>query len=347
MWGIRVNREISPISEEHSFVTLSDGSVFCVFRTTTGHPYCCYSRDNCRSFSIPEPMCYENGQLMKHPRAANFIWKCENGKYLYWFHNHGGTWYEDRNPVWVSGAQEYQGADGLRLKFSYPEILLFDEDIMVRMSYPDLVEDQGKYFVTETQKRYARTHEISKTILDAVWGRTLPLPPATVLTNGCPMPGIDPFLVHSSSSVDGRSEDIGSSFAFSLTVDLSDENQVLFSTMTQENKGIRVLWNAASRQIEFYMGDGRRMSMWNTDPGSLDDPGTHTVTIAVDGSARIITMFTDGNFCDGGMARQFGFGWFDRMLISAAGLSSPFVAASVKKLRWFGGFVYNAQAKYL
>ena len=41
---------------------------------------------------------FANGRLMKHPRAANFAWKCENGKYLYWFHNHGGNWYEDRNP---------------------------------------------------------------------------------------------------------------------------------------------------------------------------------------------------------------------------------------------------------
>ena len=34
---------------------------------------------------------------MKHPRAANFAWRCLNGKFLYWYHNHGGNWYEDRS----------------------------------------------------------------------------------------------------------------------------------------------------------------------------------------------------------------------------------------------------------
>ena len=30
------------------------------------------------------------GRRIKHPRAANFVRKFSNGKFLYWFHNHGG-----------------------------------------------------------------------------------------------------------------------------------------------------------------------------------------------------------------------------------------------------------------
>ena len=52
--GIRAPQDISIVSEEHSFVPLSDGSVFCVFRTTSGHPWCAYSRDRCHSFSEPQ-----------------------------------------------------------------------------------------------------------------------------------------------------------------------------------------------------------------------------------------------------------------------------------------------------
>ena len=44
---------------------------------------------------------------MKHPRAANFIWKLDNGRYVYWFHNHGGQGFDDRNPAWLCGATEY------------------------------------------------------------------------------------------------------------------------------------------------------------------------------------------------------------------------------------------------
>ena len=77
--GIRAPKEASIISEEHSFVRLSDGSVFCVFRTISGSPYCSYSRDDCHSFSSPEPLTYADGRRVKHPRAANFIWNCQNG----------------------------------------------------------------------------------------------------------------------------------------------------------------------------------------------------------------------------------------------------------------------------
>ena len=48
-------------------------------------------------------MTFADGRRVKHPRAANFVWNLRNGKYLYWFHNHADTWYEDRNPVWVAG----------------------------------------------------------------------------------------------------------------------------------------------------------------------------------------------------------------------------------------------------
>lgn len=119
--GIKVPREVSDVSEEHSFVTLSDGSIFCVFRTVSGNSYCAYSRDKGHTFTAPEKMTYADGHPMRHPRAANFIWKCQNGKYLYWYHNHGGKTYDDRNPVWLSGAVEYATADGMRLKFSQAE----------------------------------------------------------------------------------------------------------------------------------------------------------------------------------------------------------------------------------
>ena len=49
-----------------------------------------YSRDGGHTWTPPQYRRYADGRLMKHPRAANFAWKCENGKYLYWFHNHGG-----------------------------------------------------------------------------------------------------------------------------------------------------------------------------------------------------------------------------------------------------------------
>ena len=116
-------------------------------------------------------MRFANGRLMKHPRAANFAWKCQNGKYLYWFHNHGGNWYEDRNPVWLCGGVEVDTAEGRVIQWSQPEIALYDDDSFVRMSYPDLVEDAGNYYLLETQKDKARVHLLDRDLLDGLWGQ--------------------------------------------------------------------------------------------------------------------------------------------------------------------------------
>ena len=126
--GIRTPAGGGPIAEEQSFTVLSDGSFFCVFRTIDGYSAFTYSRDGGHTWDPSQYMRYADGRLMKHPRAANFVWRCENGKYLYWFHNHGGRFirthpkrrtiaYEDRNPVWLSAvskptAQREKSSDG-------------------------------------------------------------------------------------------------------------------------------------------------------------------------------------------------------------------------------------------
>src|SRR5262249_61846335 len=79
--------------------------------------------------------------------------------------------YEERNPVWLSGGVEANGPTGRVIRWSQPEIAIYDDDPMIRMSYPDLVEDGGKYFLTETQKDIARVHEIDQTLLEGMWGQ--------------------------------------------------------------------------------------------------------------------------------------------------------------------------------
>jgi len=178
--GLRTPAGGGPIAEEQSFSVLSDRSLFCVYRTIDGHSAYTYSRDGGRTWDAPQYMRYADGRLMKHPRAANFAWRCANGKFVYWFHNHGGRFirehpnrrtiaYEDRNPVWLVGGVEADSPQGRIVRWSQPEIGLFDDDPYIRMSYPDLIEDGGKYFLTETQKDVARVHEIDPALLDGMW----------------------------------------------------------------------------------------------------------------------------------------------------------------------------------
>ena len=132
-----------------------------------------YSRDHGRTWTTPEFMTYGPGaRKVKHTRAANFVWKAGNGRYLYWFHNHGGTTYgNQRNPAWLAAGHEVDTPAGKAIAWSEPEILLYDDDLTVRMSYPDYVEDGGRYFITETQKTIARVHEIPGEFLEMLWNQ--------------------------------------------------------------------------------------------------------------------------------------------------------------------------------
>ncbi|MCK5738513.1 exo-alpha-sialidase [bacterium] len=170
--GLRTPPGGGPIAGEHSYAVLSDGTFYVVYRSVDGHPVCAYSRDGGHTWTKPRYQVFADGRKMRHPRAANFIWKCRNEKYLYWFHNHGGTWYDDRNPAWLCGGVEVDSPEGKIIHWSQPEIVLYDDDPLIRMSYPDFIEENGRYFISETQKEKARIYELDPALLHALWGQS-------------------------------------------------------------------------------------------------------------------------------------------------------------------------------
>ena len=153
-----------------------------MYRTVAGYPATCYSRDRGRTWTKPDYLRYPDGRPVKNPRAANFAWACGEGRYLYWFHNNGGPavlarhgedssypYNSPRNPIWFSGGVEIDSPTGKVLQWSEPEIGLYDDDPFLRMSYPDLIIDGTKLFVTETNKQPARLHELQEDQLSGLW----------------------------------------------------------------------------------------------------------------------------------------------------------------------------------
>jgi hypothetical protein len=67
------------------------------------------------------------------------------------------------------GGIEKEGPGGKIIEWTQPEILLYDDDPLIRISYPDLVEDDGNYYITETQKDIARVHLIDEGLLEGLW----------------------------------------------------------------------------------------------------------------------------------------------------------------------------------
>ena len=356
--GLRTPPGGGPIAEEHSYTVLSDGTFYCVYRTVDGHPACAYSRDCGRTWTQPQYVRDAHGRLIKHPRAANFVWTCAVGHYLYWFHNHGGAWYEDRNPVWLCGGQEVDTPQGREIRWSQPEIVLYDDDPYVRMSYPDLVEENGRYFLTETQKDVARVHEIDPSLLGGLWAQSSH---AAVADDGLilnlsgdvpktvDMPHLPAFSARDNERSDYGTKDLRQGFSIDLWLqfDALDAGQVALDNRLESGQGLGLITTARAT-LEIVLNDGRTESRWDCDPGLLETGRNHHVVVVVDGGPKIITFVVDGKLCNGGEYRQFGWGRFNPNLRDvAAGKTlriAPRMNGTVSSLRIYNRYLRTSEA---
>jgi len=324
--GLRTPLGGGPIAEEQSYSVLSDGSFYCVYRTVDGHPVYTYSLDNGHTWTESKYKQYADGRLMKHPRAANFAWKCSNGKYLYWFHNHGGRDYEDRNPVWLCGGVEVNTPEGKVIQWSQPEIILYDDDPYIRMSYPDLVEENGQYYFTETQKNVAHVHKLDPGLLEGLWNQfdntsvttkelVLVLPKDGIMPDETDMPELPKFCVRDSKRLDYGTKNLCKGFTIDMWIrfDSLDAGQIVLDSRTENEQGI-CLQTTSHKTVEIVLNDGRTANHWDCDPDMLKPGKLHHVAVIVDGGPKIITFIVDGMLCDGGEYRQFGWGRFNRNL---------------------------------
>lgn len=162
-----------PIASEPNLTSLSDGSLFCTYRTVAGHPCHAYSRDDGKTWTPSAFMTYgPQGKLVDHPRAANFVRKLSAGpyagRYIYWFHNNSIPGWDGRNPAYLLGGLEVDTADGKQIQWGDPVAVLYDQNRKTRISYPDFIWDDGLY-ITETQKSIARVHHIPDDLVRSLW----------------------------------------------------------------------------------------------------------------------------------------------------------------------------------
>ncbi len=353
------------VAEEQSVTKLSDGSLFCVYRTVDGWPACAYSRDGGHTWTDPQYLTWEpGGRRVKHPRAANFIWRLSSGEFLYWFHNHGGSparerddWnpYNDRNPAWLMAAREVPGPDGPLLKFSQPEILLYHDDPRVRMSYPDLVEEpDGSLFITETQKTVARVHDVPSGIVDGLlrqWDNAeitrdgLLLELTGDLPETVEMPKLPEFTARDGAGADYGTKRLRTGFTLDLRLRLEDltPGQVLLDSRDESGQGIALVTSQRGT-VELVMRDRWSECRWDTDPGAVQAGEETHVTAIVDGGPAIISFVVDGVLCDGGEQRQFGWGRFTPHLYDLTGGPNLRIAEQVRALRIYDRALRTSEA---
>lgn len=350
--GLRAPAGGGRISEEQTIVELSDGSLYSVYRTIDGYPASAYSRDGGHTWTPPAYASYTpGGKKIKHPRAANFVWKCANGNYLYWYHNHGGAkfiankseWlpYADRNPAWITGGVEKDGY----IHWSEPEVLLYDRDLGSRMSYPDLVEDGGEYFVTETQKTIARVHHVNKSLIEGLWAQAANKKAAadgiiyeSAVKKNETLPAsvkLPPLHMHP-GQWGGR--DFFGGFSIELVIGASSKSGVILDTRDGSGRGT-MLTLTDRGTVSIFLSDGRNESSWESDAALLSPGKKHHVTVIVDGGPDIIMFVVNGALCDGGEERQFGWGRFHPGMTDTAGAAMrllPEGNAAVEHMRIYG-----------
>ncbi|MFA5629747.1 MAG: sialidase family protein [Dehalococcoidales bacterium] len=313
--GIRAPEGGGPIAEEHSFAVLSDGSFFCVYRTVSGYSACTYSRDDGHTWSAPDYMRYPDGRKIKNSRSATFIWKLSGKRYFYWFNNHSGTSYADRNPIWCLGAYEIDSPAGKKLEFSQPEILLYADDITRRMSYPDLMElEDGSLLLSETEKETARMHRIPCGFIKNLFSEW-----EKIEIKITPMPPDEPLPVFFDREggwerISGK--DTGRGFSIEIYI-AENASGVLLDNRTKAGRGFSVQLTE-KKHLEIILNDGRSELHWASSFALNVSQVNHAV-IVLDGGPKTISMIINGQFDDGGMERQFGFGLFHKFFQSPAG----------------------------
>lgn len=333
--GVRAP-EFGSVQEEHNLVGLSDGSLYCIYRTTTGYPCHVYSRDGGKTWTRPEHATYSpGGRRIKQCRACPRLWKTGSGKYLLWFHNHSGKDFLGRNPAWVTGGIEKDG----RIHWSQPEILLWDPDPKTRMSYPDLIEQDGRCWVTETQKEIARVHEVDPSLFEGLWNQGQA---ARVTRRGLLFEEAPARPSGDARHIRLEKLDEGAGFTIDVWLQLSDlsPGQVILDGRSNGGSGVRLaITPAGTIGLELNEGEKSR-SAWDTDPGIVKGGRLHHVVAIVEGGPRIIMFVVDGVLCDGGESRQYGWGRIDPSLTDVGGplplQVAPSLNGTIKSLRIYG-----------
>lgn len=369
--GLRTPVGGGRVAEEQSLVSLSDGSLYCVYRTIDGWPTGAYSADGGRTWTAPAYKTYApGGRRVKHPRAANFAWNCSNGKFLYWFHNHGGRFigalgaagkdgrspYDDRNPAWLMAGREVDTPQGRRIEWSQPEILLYDDDPYIRMSYPDLVEEDGVFYITETQKNIGRLHAIPGALVEGLFnqwdnaavctnGVVLNLPGGKPIPAEAAMPKLPALNARDNKRPDHGCKDLRAGFSLDLWVQMDSltAGQALLDSRDETGAGILVA-TTAEGTIGITLNDGRSECAWDCDRGAIRAGKPQHVVVTVDGGPKVITFVVDGILCDGGDERQFGWGRYSPNLRTPNGSPTLKIAPAVRGLRLYNRALRTSEA---
>jgi hypothetical protein len=330
------------VQEEQNLEVLSDGTLYMVLRTEIGIVATTLSRDRGATWTTPQALAYPDGRAVKNPRACPKIWKASNGNFVLWFHNNGAPGWGNsavRNPVWLTGGVEVDTLDGKTIRWAEPEILLYSADPTLRgMSYPDFVEQDGRYWVTETEKVVARVHEIDPALLEGLWAQH---ERASVSREGLVYESDAALSPGNRWQIPALPSLRNGGFTLELWLEVADTGiaQSILTSEGQRHRGFQIA-TAPYGAVRISLSDARhrhwldvvdgaldgqpgpgqqirsmRAWTWESDRGVLKPGMRHHLVFIVDGLAKIVSIVANGRLCDGGADRIQGWSrlnpWMD------------------------------------
>ena len=219
------------------------------------------------------------------------------------------------------------------IRWGEPELLLYHEDVRKGMSYPDLMEDDGRYFFSETEKTVARIHEVPASFLRKMWdvleGKSIAVDsPLLLETEGgrevppLPLPEL----------CDGN--------GFSFELELAESRPgTLFDSTGIDGRGLRIEYSD-QRRITVTMNDSRQ----EMRAESQSVPELRKAVIVFDGGPAVLSFIADGRFLDGGSEFQFGWRRFSPQMRNCPNPAPWRIGPIVKRLAIRSSAMMTAEA---
>jgi hypothetical protein len=115
-----------------------------------------------------------------------------------------------------------------------------------------------------------------------------------------------------------------------ITFDAPSAGEVVLDGRDGEGRGF-ALTTTDQGSLRIELNDGTNRARWDSDPGVLTAGKAHHIVVVVDAGPKIVMFIVDGVLCDGGEARQCGWGRYEGDLGEVGGSGPIRVGSS------FGG----------
>jgi hypothetical protein len=254
--------------------------------------------------------------------------------------------YDFRNPAWCAPAFETDTENGKELVYGQPEILFYHTTgDRLSISYPDLIEYDGKLMITETQKQIARIHTVSERLQnallnqDTVSAKLDGISMSELKTNGVPKQTYS--KVNHSDRTEWKEipENSGTTWIFEGIFNKGDS---VISAHNKQRGGFKVDVTEEGTLRCYAAGEAANFTLESSI--ILCDGKKHHVAWIMDNAACISYLVIDGIFDNGGNVSECGWRFIPYQLSFINAVKDVSFGANVSDVRLIPNSILTADA---